>query len=859
MKKTRIALLSFLLFVFSLSSCGNGEEQQNSSIQIEKSFSIKGSSTNYYINQKDDFILSIDQAVGLDENAQINYIVVGTNTVQGVIEQTDNEAVFSASSIGQITIKGVLGELLSTNELTIYCRNSDETVSQKLQDVFDSETGAVFGQTYDIGIGKEDSSSYKFTNTDGILEINEEGLLEVCGFGYGKGQLKRDNEIVFDNYYNIYNSILCTKIKEDLIEKKIIENKSDCVTNSMLTNITSLSMSGELINDKTSSYGIKYLTSLKKLDLSHNNISDLSFLSSITSLVEMDVSYNEINNVDYIVENQKMEKLNLAHNLVSDVKKLQYMHAIEYLDLSFNGITNINPLSSVYSLNSLFLNGNALKSFYDPLSGLEKLTELGVGFCGIKFTDIKSLPYLQNLTYLDASETGPSLSNMTELTKLKTLLLSNCELNKEDVSKLNVLTNLETLDISENDFDLKSYGDGLDGTKLTKLSSLSIGGSAFTEIPDFSNFKKLNNLDLTNSYNITSISSLASLKITSLVLDDCNSLNTNNFGEEIKNITTLSKLSIVSGFNYLSATSYDWLVSKVKAGEMNLRLYGDEYCDSNTIVNYTKAVFFSLSDFISHCDYDQESEKYVAPYTSDNKEIVLVLANDSTSNFTKFYNIEIPPEIYEFDLIGNKNQNYSIEFSVQDRNESSITFNFNNFSDSITGKEAPVIKSPVDSKTTINYYGVNSFTSDYQSGTVVTYDISITPKYNNTPGSLSIKSTYLAKQGSEAKYGTNGEKGAPAIYCHDGSFSGSLSVVGGNGGQGGHGKGVFVFGGDCSGYGGDGGQGGAAISYGGIISVDGSVVLQGGDGGQGGTAESWALSAVFPGDKGATGEKTEKH
>jgi len=790
----------------------------------------------------------------------VSFSIVGDNPANGVIKSTSTGAEFSASQIGQVTISGKIGDTLSGNAITIFCLNSDQTIGENLQAVFDSVSGAVFGQKYDIGISKEDASSYEFSGAEGILKIDDDGQVEVCGFGYGKCQLKKGSEIAFDNYYNIYNSILCTKIKEDLISQGVIANKASPVTNDMLTHVISLDLAGELINDPTSSFGIKYLTSLKKLNLSKNEISDLSFLSSIRTLVEVDLSHNNIGNIDYIVDNQGLEKLNLAYNFVSDVKKLQYVHFIEYLDLSYNGITNINPLSSVYSLKSLLLNGNTLKGFYDPLSGLENLTELGIGYCGINFSDIKSLPFLKNLTYLDISGTNPSLANIATLAKLKSLILSNCNLSNDDISVLNVLTDLEMIDISDNGFDAEKYGTGLDGTKLTKLVSLSMGGMSFTEIPNLSSFKALKALDLTNSYNLISVSALKDSSLTSLVLDDCNSLDGSKFMDEISQITTLTKLSIVSGFSYLTSESYGWLIARVDSGSLELRLYGDEYCNANTISNYTKSVFFSMDDFIKHCAYDANKKTYLAPYLGGNREIVLSLANDTTSDLSLFHLIEIPKTIFKFTLVGKIHKNYYVGFSVQDRNESSMTFDFTNVCDGING-HGPVIHSPDGSKTIVNYSGINRFSSNNKYGTIETYDLTIAPKCKDAGSSLEIVNTSIGQQGKSGdQWAGDGEKGAPGIYCNNGIFSGNLSVKGGQGGQGGYGVGTFHNFGDCSGHGGNGGRGGAAISYGASFSADDNKVkLIGGAGGAGGGAQSWALAEVFYGKPGSVGPAAEKH
>jgi Leucine-rich repeat (LRR) protein len=89
----------------------------------------------------------------------------------------------------------------------------------------------------------------------------------------------------------------------------------------------------------------------KKIDLSHNLISQIKNLQMCIKLESLDVSFNRIadlTNIRQMVGGIKI--LNLRHNNISDTTGLDKLYSLEKLDLSHN---TIGALKDIERLNSL--------------------------------------------------------------------------------------------------------------------------------------------------------------------------------------------------------------------------------------------------------------------------------------------------------------------------------------------------------------------------------------------------------------------------------------------------------------------------------------------------------------------------
>lgn len=742
---------------------------------------------------------------------------------------------FKIDKSGSYSINAYIDDLYSSNSLTINVkRNSDDIVSN-LTNVINQDGGLTLGASYDIGLNEYDKNYYSIEGADGVLEINNEGLLEVVGIDTSKLIFKKDNNVVLEKRFAVGHSILCTNVKNELIEKGIITSQSSKVTNSMFKEVTKLDLSSELQNDLDCVKGLKYLINLEEIDISDNYLSDVSWLDCCLKLKKVNLSNNRIVSLSNIEENQELEYIDASNNDISDISSIKFLTEIKYLDLSNNELKSINDVSTAYSLESLFLSNNNLDNdkFYDRLSSLENLVELGVGNCNIKFTDIKSLGYINNLKYLDISGTNPSMDNIANMKLLETLILSDCELDSKNINDLNNLTNLKKIDISNNSLNISNIESAFSNCTLNNLEYLNLGGNEFLEIPNLSNFNNLIELDLTDSYNLQHINLSFNNKIKSLILDNCNSLSSSTFNDEISKLS-LEKLSIRGGFSFFSRENYEYLLSLVENNNLELRFIGDNYSNKKTVENYKSNVYFSYKELMNEFTLNENKECELSEKKGC-KEIILSLANES--DYSKEISINIDKSLYKLSIFGNPYKSYYIEFNILDRKTSSFTFDLYSFVCYGFTRGKAIINAENGSKVIINscsgnnkFIGIDGtvyrksvITGDSNDNDVRVveeptsifsgYDLIINNKNGSTltisagNGGKGPNNGETGKGGSCGAWaGVDGGDGAAAIICHNVKLTGcNITINGGNGGNGGNTYNVITK--FVNGAGGNGGDG----------------------------------------------------
>ena len=187
------------------------------------------------------------------------------------------------------------------------------------------------------------------------------------------------------------NQILSSSNELDLSDNQI----SDITPLQSLTNLTSLN----LYCDRTDITPLQSLTNLTCLELHGNPISDITPLQSLTNLTSLTVSCGRI----------------------SDLTPLQSLTNLTSLTVSCDRISDLTPLQSLTNLTSLTLLLNNQISDITPLQFLTNLTELNL-YHNYQISDITALQSLTNLTSLDLrpnqiSDITPlqSLTNLTVL------------------------------------------------------------------------------------------------------------------------------------------------------------------------------------------------------------------------------------------------------------------------------------------------------------------------------------------------------------------------------------------------------------------------------------------------------------
>jgi len=159
-----------------------------------------------------------------------------------------------------------------------------------------------------------------------------------------------------------------------------------------------------------------------ELNLSRNQISDLTPLSELTELRQLNLLLNPISDIAPLSE---LQQLNLSQNAfsdtaISDITPLSNLVNLQRLELSWNKISDITPLSNLVNLGNnngwLDLSGNQI----NDISPLSELAELKIIFLvSNKITDLLPFKQLTELQWLDLS---PNPITLEQVEALQTVL-----------------------------------------------------------------------------------------------------------------------------------------------------------------------------------------------------------------------------------------------------------------------------------------------------------------------------------------------------------------------------------------------------------------------------------------------------
>ena len=243
------------------------------------------------------------------------------------------------------------------------------------------------------------------------------------------------------NYKKFYDLIInLKKLKYlDLSYNQII----DISALKDLTNLNTLYLDGNQISDISA---LKDLTNLNTLDLRNNQISDISTLEDLTNLNTLDLSDNQISDISALKDLTNLNTLDLSNNQISDISALKDLTNLNTLYLSNNQISDISALKDLTNLNTLYLHNNQISD----ISALKDLTNLNNLYLhNNQIIDISALKDLTNLTYLKLSDNQISdISALKDLTNLNNLSLFNNQIS--DISALKDLKKLKILYLNTN-------------------------------------------------------------------------------------------------------------------------------------------------------------------------------------------------------------------------------------------------------------------------------------------------------------------------------------------------------------------------------------------------------------------------
>ena len=213
--------------------------------------------------------------------------------------------------------------------------------------------------------------------------------------------------------------------------------------------------------------GLEHAVNLTRIELSGNEIVDLTPLSNMTKLEYIFVGNNKIKCLEPLKNMHSLEMLVADNNYISDLSPLSELASLTNLKVSDNNISDLTPVAKIEQLGllwvgnnnikdisclkdlqigSLHLSGNPIENF-DIISSYNYLMELMIDECDVE--DISFLKNSNNLMYFSAI--GNRISDISALSNKPMLMLLRLDDNKiKDISPILTSPNLSYFTISNN-------------------------------------------------------------------------------------------------------------------------------------------------------------------------------------------------------------------------------------------------------------------------------------------------------------------------------------------------------------------------------------------------------------------------
>ncbi len=155
--------------------------------------------------------------------------------------------------------------------------------------------------------------------------------------------------------------------------------------------------------------GLERCVNLALIDLSGNEIADVTPLSGLTNVQSLDLAGNKIKDVGPLKDLKKLQYLKLEKNEVESIAALSELTAMQALYLSDNKVADLGPLSKMEKLASLYLANNQVADL-KPIAGLKWIGSLDLK--GNQVADVAPLSGLteQRYTFLQdnkVTDLGP--------------------------------------------------------------------------------------------------------------------------------------------------------------------------------------------------------------------------------------------------------------------------------------------------------------------------------------------------------------------------------------------------------------------------------------------------------------------
>lgn len=498
------------------------------------------------------------------------------------------------------------GDNLTKKELT------DETKIRFANDNFEKYVSKISGiETNDL--------KFKWMKNQKSLEINDASITNLYDLVFFPNltNLKIDG-LTLKNLDGIENCknlevIYCYSIVDDLSKVEYLKNLNSIYITKLqnfdnaidslkgLEKLTLLSISGNMtvksmkrIEELNNSLvhitlsnvgiekieGLKKFTNLKSINLTTNNIKDITPIADIASINNITGLYLDGNkNIsgnrsDYT--KKELEKINKIGEILDrdgeiilGVEQFGLFTNYKNVKLNYKGLTSLEMFEGMTNLNKLDLTGNAItledEKSQNILKSMKNLRSLNL-FQNKKLANIKPINELSSLTYLNLSSTGTF--NLADIEDI----LSNVSLSVDN-STFQTIVNCDA----------------------NKITSLKMSWAPIQDIPDMSNLTKLKYLQIDNSSSINSFDTIA--KLESLEVLILNKVSLHNKMFDFSRLTNLNNLSLEG--NSLWSEDLDKLKSLKNTKNLNLNLSNNSIIDATALLELDASTRINLKNNVN--------------------------------------------------------------------------------------------------------------------------------------------------------------------------------------------------------------------------------------------------------------------
>ncbi len=531
-------------------------------------------------------------------------------------------------------------------------------------------------------VGWDDNySKDNFTSADGSHPLHDGAYIVLNSWGdkYGDGgyyYISYDDQLVESQMSGVLSTSMENAIRIDSIQNPIVKdiinnqlkyyiidyNNDKYITKMALGKISSLELQNKnLTSDNLSGLDIFYNISV--IDLSDNNITNVSVLTNFKRLYSINLSNNKVtdvsalkdlenlgsinlsgnNNVNGYEQLDNLYQINLSNTNLSALNNISNNERLSQLDLSNNTQLDYNSLKLPKNISYLVLDNTNFKN--NNLSNLKNLYSLSIKNNGLKNLD--SLRNIKSLTSLDVSNN--EITNFSALTEIfgksddedaisededygyygytsliakennisDISIINNIKVDSVDLSN-NKITDLSALDNNKIKMIRLSYNKIKKGIKsLKNVNTIYLDHCGISNIDDFSVLEKtdylvLDDNDITNFKNLKNINQLTSLSINNNKITDLSYIsefeNLYNLSLDNNDITDITALNKIEKLNTLSLSGNKKIKGKLTGSISNINLKDcnlDNTFDLNGLsqisyINLSNNTYNNIRDIINN-------------------------------------------------------------------------------------------------------------------------------------------------------------------------------------------------------------------------------------------------------------------